>query len=62
MDRNTYDLFDLEAGVPTDAYGLEEAVKDGFLVPPNGVEGVFPPEHAMQLISVLGEVRQRAAV
>jgi type I restriction enzyme R subunit len=34
VDRNTYDLFDLEAGVPTDAYELERAVLDGFLVPP----------------------------
>ena len=34
IDRNTYGLFDLETGVPTDAYGLEEAVQDGFLVPP----------------------------
>ncbi len=33
VDHNTYGLFDLEDGVPTDAYGLEEAVKDGFLVP-----------------------------
>ena len=33
IDRNTYGLFDLERGVPTDAYGLDEAVKDGFLVP-----------------------------
>jgi type I restriction enzyme R subunit len=33
VDFNTYKLFDLERGVPTDAYGLEEAVKDGFLVP-----------------------------
>lgn len=37
IDANTYDLFDLETGVPTDAYSLEEAVKDGFLVPPRGV-------------------------
>ena len=37
VDRNTYSLFDLENGVPTDAYGLEEAVKDGFLVPPKAV-------------------------
>ena len=37
VDRNTYSLFDLERGVPTDAYGLEEAVKDGFLVPPKAV-------------------------
>lgn len=34
VDRNTYELFDLEPGVPTDAYELEQAVKDGFLVPP----------------------------
>ena len=33
IDRNTYGLFDLESGVPTDSYGLEDAVKDGFLVP-----------------------------
>jgi type I restriction enzyme R subunit len=37
VDRNTYGLFDLEDGVPTDAYGLEEAVRDGFLVPPKAV-------------------------
>jgi len=37
VDRNTYSLFDLEDGVPTDAYGLEEAVRDGFLVPPKAV-------------------------
>jgi len=35
IDRNTYDLFEQEAGVPTDAYELDTAVKDGFLVPPN---------------------------
>ncbi|WP_273382178.1 DEAD/DEAH box helicase family protein, partial [Symbiobacterium thermophilum] len=33
VDRNTYRLFDLEEGVPTDAYSYEEAVKDKFLVP-----------------------------
>jgi type I restriction enzyme, R subunit len=33
IDRNTYGLFDLEDGVPTDAYSLEEAVRDKFLVP-----------------------------
>lgn len=37
VDRNTYSLFDLENGVPTDAYSLDEAVSDGFLVPPNAV-------------------------
>jgi type I restriction enzyme R subunit len=37
VDRNTYSLFDLENGVPTDAYPLEEAVRDKFLVPPRAV-------------------------
>ncbi len=37
VDRDTYRLFDLEKGVPTDAYSLEEAVKDGFLVPAKAV-------------------------
>jgi type I restriction enzyme, R subunit len=37
VDRNTYSLFDLENGVPTDAYSLDEAVRDGFLVPPKAV-------------------------
>jgi type I restriction enzyme, R subunit len=37
VDRDTYRLFDLETGVPTDAYSLEEAVSDGFLVPPKAV-------------------------
>lgn len=37
VDRNTYSLFDLENRVPTDAYSLEEAVKDRFLVPPKSV-------------------------
>ena len=34
IDKNTYSLFDLESGVPTDVYGLDEAVADGYLVPP----------------------------
>ena len=37
IDHNTYRLFRLEDGVPTDAYGLDEAVADGWLVPPRGV-------------------------
>jgi type I restriction enzyme, R subunit len=32
VDRDTYHLFDLERGLPTDAYSLDEAVSDGFLV------------------------------
>ncbi len=37
VDRDTYRLFGLQRGVPTDAYGLEEAVADGFLVPARAV-------------------------
>jgi type I restriction enzyme R subunit len=33
VDRNTYGLFELENGVPTDEYPLDEAVKDKWLVP-----------------------------
>ena len=33
IDRDTYGLFDLEKGVPTDAYELEDAVADNYLVP-----------------------------
>jgi type I restriction enzyme, R subunit len=35
IDRNTYGLFNLERGVPTDVYSLDEAVQDRFLVPPH---------------------------
>jgi len=37
IDRNTYSLFDLENGVPTDAYGLDDAIAEGDLVPPRAV-------------------------
>lgn len=37
IDRDTYSLFDLERGVPTDAYDLDDAVRDGYLVPPKGI-------------------------
>ncbi|PTA68606.1 hypothetical protein C8263_07390 [Deinococcus arcticus] len=36
VDRNTYRLFHMEDGVPLFSYGLEEAVNDGYLVPPRG--------------------------
>jgi type I restriction enzyme R subunit len=46
VDQNTYELFDLEPGVPSDAYELEDAVKDGYLVPPrvDQVDLKFPRE------------------
>ncbi len=46
VDRNTYRLFHLEDGVPTDAYGLDEAVAEHYLVPPRPVSVAlrFPRE------------------
>lgn len=38
IDKNTYSLFELEDGVPTDAYDLKQAVTDGFLVPPRAID------------------------
>ena len=32
IDKNTYDVFELESGVPTYGYDLAQAVKDGYLV------------------------------
>lgn len=37
VDHNTYRLFNLEDGVPTDNYSLDEAVEHGYLVPPKGI-------------------------
>ncbi|GEL18920.1 DEAD/DEAH box helicase family protein [Pseudonocardia asaccharolytica] len=38
IDRNTYRRFELEDGVPTDVYSLDEAVAEGYLVPPRVVD------------------------
>ena len=37
VDRNTYRLFELEDHQPTYSYELEQAVNDGFLVPPRAI-------------------------
>ena len=37
IDRNTYSLFGLESGVPTDAYGLDDAIAEGYLAPPSAI-------------------------
>jgi type I restriction enzyme R subunit len=37
IDRDTYSLFELERGVPTDSYDLDQAVADRFLVPARAV-------------------------
>lgn len=36
VDHDTYELFGLESGVPTDSYDLDRAIADGYLVPPVG--------------------------
>ncbi|WP_010544433.1 DEAD/DEAH box helicase family protein [Sphingomonas elodea] len=38
IDTNTWALFELEDGVPTDAYELAQGVTDGFLVPPRAID------------------------
>jgi len=37
VDHNTYELFDIEDDNPTFAYELDQAVNDGFLVPPRAI-------------------------
>ncbi|WP_315862647.1 DEAD/DEAH box helicase family protein [Euhalothece natronophila] len=41
IHRDTYQIFDLEPGVPSFAYELSDAVTDGYLVPPRGVNVPF---------------------
>jgi type I restriction enzyme R subunit len=41
VDRDTYRIFELEQGVPTFAYELNDAVNDGHLVPPRGISAGF---------------------
>ncbi|HEY9752951.1 MAG TPA: DEAD/DEAH box helicase family protein, partial [Coleofasciculaceae cyanobacterium] len=38
VHRDTYRIFELEKGNPTFAYELEDAIKDGYLVPARGVD------------------------
>ncbi|MGI0479353.1 DEAD/DEAH box helicase family protein [Geminocystis sp. CENA526] len=41
INRDTYRIFDLEAGNPTFAYELQDAISDGYLVPPTGINVPF---------------------
>lgn len=41
IDKNTYDVFELEKGIPTYGYDLAQAVKDKFLVSYNSIETKF---------------------
>lgn len=38
VDKSTYDLLRLEGGIPNFSYELDEAVADGYLVPPVGIK------------------------
>nr|WP_280519586.1 DEAD/DEAH box helicase family protein [Streptomyces prasinopilosus] len=38
VDRNTYSLFGLEQGIPTDFYPLARAIEDEWLVPPRVID------------------------
>ncbi|MCT9140261.1 DEAD/DEAH box helicase family protein [Streptomyces violarus] len=38
VDRNTYSLFGLEQGIPTDFYPLDQAIEDEWLVPPRVID------------------------
>ncbi|MEU3018027.1 DEAD/DEAH box helicase family protein [Nocardiopsis sp. NPDC007018] len=38
IDRNTYRLFNLEDGVPTDVYSLDEAIQEKYLVGPTTID------------------------
>jgi type I restriction enzyme, R subunit len=41
VNRDTYQIFDLEQGNPTFAYELDDAIQDGHLVPPIGIDVPF---------------------
>ena len=41
VHRDTYRVFDLEAGVPTFAYELQDAIADRYLVPSQGIQVPF---------------------
>ncbi|MEM8643090.1 MAG: DEAD/DEAH box helicase family protein [Cyanobacteria bacterium P01_G01_bin.54] len=41
IHRDTYGVFDLEPGVPSFAYELDDAIQDGYLVPPVGINIPF---------------------
>ena len=41
VHRDTYRIFDLEAGIPTFAYELSDAIGDGHLVPSQGIKVPF---------------------
>ena len=60
VDHNTYQLFGLEDGVPTDAYPLEEAIADGYLVPPRAVSVPLQiPQRGLRYQDLSSEEQER---
>lgn len=50
IDKNTYDIFELEKGVPTYGYDLAQAVKDEYLVSYMTVETTLKiPEDGLEI-------------
>jgi len=41
IERDTYQIFELEKGIPTYAYELDSAIQDGHLVPPKAINVSF---------------------
>ena len=52
IDRNTYGLFGLESGVPTDAYDLDDAIAEGYLVAPRAISVPLNRVHAPRRLRV----------
>jgi len=60
VDYNTYQLFQLETGVPTDNYSLDRAIKDKFLVPPRAVTVPLTfPLHGIRYADLSDEEKKR---
>ena len=57
IDKNTYEVFELENGVPTYGYDLAQAVKDGYLVDYVSVESKLKFIEQLRLIMVRNLVR-----
>lgn len=60
VDYNTYQLFQLETGVPTNNYSLDEAIGDGYLVPPRAVNVPLTfPLHGIRYAALTEEEKKR---
>jgi len=60
VGHDTYGLFDLEPGVPTDVYDLDQAVAEGYLVPPRAVSVPLKfPREGIRYDDLSGEEKDR---